>query len=165
MNKYNPSKFSTIEKDRNQDKSINNMQSIDIGNKYPSMEMDSGANNRSLLANAGERTLGINSKPSGMTNTANTMERRGRQILIKLTLPRLRKIQALVRGFLVRRKIYPRLYQQFILSKSLLNLIVSNYVYKEASIIIMDQLTDLKYEPSPAKEQARLENYIFDGIV
>lgn len=32
-----------------------------------------------------------------------------KKLMIKLTLTRLRKIQGLVRGFLFRRKVYPRL--------------------------------------------------------
>jgi hypothetical protein len=35
------------------------------------------------------------------------MDARIKKLMMKLTYPRLRKMQALVRGFLVRRKIYP----------------------------------------------------------
>lgn len=57
--------------------------------------------------------------------------------MIKLTLPRLRKMQALVRGFLVRRKIYPPLLEEYLISQAVMNLAISNVVYKESSQIIL----------------------------
>lgn len=57
--------------------------------------------------------------------------------MIKLTLPRLRKMQALVRGFLVRRKVYPGKLEEYVLAKSVLAVIISNIVYKEASETIL----------------------------
>jgi|688.fasta_scaffold270945_2 hypothetical protein len=53
--------------------------------------------------------------------------------MMKLTLPRLRKMQALVRGFITRRKIYPPLLHEYLLAKSVLNVVISNVVYRESS--------------------------------
>ena len=69
-----------------------------------------------------------------------------RRLMIKLTLPRLRKMQALVRGFLVRRTVYPAKLQEYLLAKSVLNVIISNVVYREASGIILENITYLKYD-------------------
>lgn len=65
------------------------------------------------------------------------LARQTRQLMIKLTLPRLRKMQALVRGFLVRRKIYPPLLEEYLISQAVMNLAISNVVYKESSQIIL----------------------------
>lgn len=88
--------------------------------------------NRSLLARAAQRSLDNNMPPTYITNleagsrsplAAKDKERDGptRKIMMKLTLPRLRKMQALVRGFLTRRKIYPPLLEQYLLAKSICN--------------------------------------------
>ena len=53
-----------------------------------------------------------------------------KKLMMKLTFVRLRKMQALARGFLVRRKLYPKLLQQFLIAKSLLSLIKANVVYR-----------------------------------
>ena len=65
------------------------------------------------------------------------MDKRTRQLIIKLTMPRLRKMQALVRGFLVRRKVYPALLEEYLVAKSLMNLVISNVVYRESSDTIL----------------------------
>lgn len=72
------------------------------------------ASNRSLLAVAGSRSLNndyspINPKKTSENPLKNTiaMDKQTKKLMMKLTLPRLRKMQALVRGFLVRRTIYP----------------------------------------------------------
>lgn len=70
-----------------------------------------------------------------------------KKIMMKLTLPRLRKMQALVRGFLTRRKIYPILLQEYVLAKSIMNVVIDNVLYRESSEVVMEQLTYLKYEP------------------
>jgi hypothetical protein len=71
--------------------------------------------NRSLLSLAGEQSLGLNiqSKIQAKKNEKDEQndilgEFDTKKILKKLTLPRLRKMQALIRGFIVRRTIYPR---------------------------------------------------------
>jgi hypothetical protein len=50
--------------------------------------------------------------------------------MMKLTFVRLRKMQALVRGFLVRRKIYPKLLQEYLIAKSVYSIIEANVVYR-----------------------------------
>ena len=69
-------------------------------------------------------------------------------------MPRLRKMQALVRGFLTRRKIYPPLLQEYTISKAVLNLILSNFVYKEASMIILEEMTYMKYQPKKEGDES-----------
>ena len=53
-----------------------------------------------------------------------------KQIIKKLGLGRLRKMQALVRGFLVRRTLYPHELQSYLVAQSALELIVANVVYR-----------------------------------
>lgn len=53
-----------------------------------------------------------------------------KQIVKRLGLARLRKMQALVRGFLVRRTIYPKELQDYLVAESALDLIISNVVYR-----------------------------------
>jgi len=65
--------------------------------------------------------------------------------MMKLTLPRLRKMQALVRGFIVRRKVYPPLLKEYLIAKSTYDLIHSNVMYKEISSIIMEAVPFPKY--------------------
>ena len=60
-----------------------------------------------------------------------------KNLIKKLGLARLRKMQALVRGFLVRRTIYPKELKEYLLAQSLLDVIISNVVYREASGIIV----------------------------
>jgi len=43
--------------------------------------------------------------------------------MMNLTFVRLRKMQALVRGFLVRRKVYPKLLEKYLIAKNVLSLI------------------------------------------
>jgi hypothetical protein len=50
--------------------------------------------------------------------------------MMKLTFGRLRKMQALVRGFLVRRKVYPKLLEEYLIAKSVLSLVEANVVYR-----------------------------------
>lgn len=66
--------------------------------------------------------------------------------MMKLTLPRLRKMQALVRGFLVRRTVYPGKLEKYLIAKSILGLVCANVVYREASEIILESVTYIKYE-------------------
>ena len=80
---------------------------------------------KSVFVMAGSRSL-TNSMPQ--TPSFDT-----KKLMMKLTLPRLRKMQALVRGFLVRRKVYPSLLKEYLLAKSILNLLVSNIMYKQCS--------------------------------
>ena len=65
--------------------------------------------------------------------------------MMKLTLPRLRKMQALVRGFLVRRKIYPKVLEEYLVADSVLSLIEANVIYKESSAILLESITFPKY--------------------
>lgn len=51
-------------------------------------------------------------------------------ILKKLGLARLRKMQALVRGFIVRRTIYPKELTKYLIAKSAMELIVANVIYR-----------------------------------
>jgi hypothetical protein len=81
--------------------------------------------NRSLLALAGERSLNNNPSstyikpyikqnrpapvsPLKLNHSSSSTLFDPKQIIKKLGLGRLRKMQALVRGFLVRRTVYPR---------------------------------------------------------
>lgn len=96
--------------------------------------------NRSLLAMAGENSLlGNNSsrsikpvpymqpkqRPVAVSPSALSIEHPPvffdpKQIIKKLGLGRLRKMQALVRGFLVRRQVYPRELQEYLVAQSAL---------------------------------------------
>ena len=55
-------------------------------------------------------------------------------------------MQALVRGFLVRRKIYPKELKDYLIAQSALDLIVANVVYKEASGIVIETVTLGRYD-------------------
>lgn len=55
-------------------------------------------------------------------------------------------MQALVRGFLVRRKVYPKKLEEYLIAKSVLGLVEANVVYREISTIIMETITFPKYE-------------------
>ncbi len=46
-------------------------------------------------------------------------------------------MQALVRGFIVRRTIYPKELKDYLIAQSALDLIISNVVYRECSGIIV----------------------------
>lgn len=67
-------------------------------------------------------------------------------LIQKLTLPRLRKMQALVRGFLTRRLIYPPLKEEYILACSILELISMNVVYRVGSELMVSSMALFKYE-------------------
>ena len=69
-----------------------------------------------------------------------------KEIVKRLGLSRLRKMQALVRGFLVRRKIYPKELKDYLIAQSALELIVANVVYKEASGIVIETVTLGRYD-------------------
>ena len=69
-----------------------------------------------------------------------------KEIVKRLGLSRLRKMQALVRGFLVRRKIYPKELKDYLIAQSALDLIVANVVYKEASGIVIETVTLGRYD-------------------
>lgn len=58
-------------------------------------------------------------------------------LIKKLGLGRLRKMQALVRGFLVRRKIYPKELEDYLTAQSALDLVISNVIYRECSSLIV----------------------------
>lgn len=53
-----------------------------------------------------------------------------KSIIKKLGLARLRKMQGLVRGFLVRRKIYPKELAKYLIAKSTMDLIIANVIYR-----------------------------------
>jgi hypothetical protein len=53
-----------------------------------------------------------------------------KQILKKLGLARLRKMQALVRGFLVRRTVYPKELSEYLIAQSAMDLIIANVIYR-----------------------------------
>ena len=69
-----------------------------------------------------------------------------KEIVKRLGLSRLRKMQALVRGFLVRRKIYPKELKDYLIAQSALDLIIANVVYKEASGIVIETVTLGRYD-------------------
>ena len=87
---------------------------------------------RSVLLSAGSRSLNndISVKKETKIKPTYPPKEIDKKLIIKLTLPRLRKMQALVRGFLVRRKIYPVLLQEYLLAKSVLNIVIKNVVYR-----------------------------------
>lgn len=131
------------------------------------------ANNRSLLAMAGEQSL-ISSQSNELfinkskyskkqhnkdrdeemllgSTIKNVGENNSKvfdtkQIIKKLGLARLRKMQALVRGFLVRRTIYPKELQDYLIAQSALDLIISNVVYRECSGMVVETVTLGRYD-------------------
>jgi len=78
-------------------------------------------------------------------------------IIKKLGLGRLRKMQALVRGFIVRRTIYPRELKDYLIAQSLLDLIIANIVYREGSSIIVESITLGKYDQDMGGEDRLIE--------
>ena len=65
-------------------------------------------NNRSLLSIAGQSIINHHNQYQNNKIINETQHVSLKPIILKLGLHRLRKMQALVRGFLVRRKIYPK---------------------------------------------------------
>lgn len=118
--------------------------------------MERGNSNRSVLARAGEQSLNKNVRSSTVFDP--------KQIIKKLGLGRLRKMQALVRGFLVRRQIYPRELEKYLIAQSLLQLIEANVIYREASAIIVESVTYGPYDPQPGSRM-QLEEYLYDRIL
>lgn len=55
-------------------------------------------------------------------------------------------MQALVRGFLVRRKIYPKELEDYLIAQSALDLVISNVTYRECSSLIVETVTLGRYD-------------------
>jgi hypothetical protein len=88
-----------------------------------------------------------------------------KQILKKLGLGRLRKMQALVRGFLVRRKIYPRELEEYLVAVSAMDLIVANVIYREVSGIVVESITLGHYDQNEGGEARMLEECLYNLII
>lgn len=95
------------------------------------------------------------------------MEGRIKFIIKKLTLPRLRKMQALVRGFLVRRTVYPYELRWYLIAKSILDLVAKNVIYRESSEVVIEAITFSKYEGDEGVkgEQRWLEEHIYNRLI
>lgn len=55
-------------------------------------------------------------------------------------------MQALVRGFLVRRTIYPQVLKEYLIAREALNLIEANVIYREVSSIVVESVTLGQYD-------------------
>ena len=55
-------------------------------------------------------------------------------------------MQALVRGFLVRRQVYPVELAKYLVAQSLMDLIVANVMYRECSSLIVETVTLGRYD-------------------
>jgi hypothetical protein len=76
------------------------------------------------------------------------------KLLIKqLGLGRLRKMQALVRGFIARRTVYPRELKDYLIAQSLLDLIIANVVYREGSGIVVESITLGRYDQDMGEDR------------
>jgi hypothetical protein len=88
-----------------------------------------------------------------------------KQILKKLGLGRLRKMQALARGFLVRRKIYPKKLEEYLVAMSAMDLLVANVIYREVSGIVVESITLGHYDQNEGGEARILEEYLYNAII
>ena len=68
----------------------------------------------------------------------------------KLGFARLRKMQALVRGFIVRRKVYPVELGKYLIAQSLFDILVSNVIYRECSSLVVETVTLGRYDQDQA---------------
>ena len=111
-------------------------------------------NNRSLLALAGQHTLGgshsavlptkqnqpypqpymaIQAHPLKISRPAFDTK----TLIKRLGLNRLRKMQALVRGFLIRRLVYPKALKEYLIASSVFDILSANVIYREVIGIIV----------------------------
>ena len=60
-----------------------------------------------------------------------------KEIVKKLGFARLRKMQALVRGFIVRRTVYPKELKDYLIAQSLMDILISNVLYRECSSLVV----------------------------
>lgn len=88
-----------------------------------------------------------------------------KQIVKRLGLARLRKMQALVRGFLVRRTIYPKELQDYLVAESALDLIISNVVYRQCSGMVVETVTLGRYDQDLVGEQRLIEEYLYNAVI
>ena len=59
-------------------------------------------------------------------------------------------MQALVRGFLIRRTVYPQKLTDYLIAQSLLDIAFSNVLYRECSTIIVETVTLGRYDQDQA---------------
>jgi hypothetical protein len=61
-------------------------------------------------------------------------------------------MQALVRGFIVRRTIYPRELREYLIAQSLLDIVMANVIYRECSHLIVETITLGRYDQDQTGE-------------
>ena len=146
--------------------------------------MSSSNSNRSLLALAAERSL--NPQYTSPQLTSNQPYRPPRAylpvhsqelkisrtghfdtkaLIKKLGLARLRKMQALVRGFLTRRLIYPGVLREYLVASSVADFITANVLYREASSIVVESVTLAQHDEHLGGEERYLEEYLYNAVV